>query len=493
MKVEDADWFTAGFNADVPDKEWFSGGFCESQGSLIRIGNTGQLRVVKVDYANDVITVDKTIQWEDGEGVGLHFIGEKPDVGALESETKATVVGRHVFYNNSAFDGNNAAANADDDGAIATDKTALLPGQTATFANYTSFSRGINGVMVDISELPGTPTAADFAFKTGNPDPPSAQTVLDANFDSGTDSFSYIDDTFRGTNNPAYADGTRIGSGGYSGGALRVFVGAVDNPYVTGGMSGGWSRTFNLPAEGEATLSVRYKLTQSANYDPDEYSEALVSVDGQLVGTDGDRLARITGDGNGGDPITTGWQHAQMNLGTLSAGDHTLIIGAYNNQSNFPDESTEMLIDDVRVIIVAASPSDWSDAPAPSSVTVRKGAGAEGSDRITIIWPDNAIRKQWLQVTVKSTSATGLALPDVFYFGNAIGETGNSASDATVKPTDEIGARNNPHTLGGSEGPAGIEDVYDFNRDRKVGPTDEIIARSNGTNSTTALKLITAP
>ncbi|MDY7011491.1 MAG: hypothetical protein SVV80_12185, partial [Planctomycetota bacterium] len=57
-------------------------------------------------------------------------------------------------------------------------------------------------------------------------------------------------------------------------------------------------------------------------------------------------------------------------------------------------------------------------------------------------------------------AATGLASPDVFYFGNAIGETGNSATDATVKPTDEIGARNNTRTLGGPEGPAGIEDVY---------------------------------
>ena len=39
------------------------------------------------------------------------------------------VVGRHVFYNRSAWDGNNAAANAADDNAIASDKVALLPGR----------------------------------------------------------------------------------------------------------------------------------------------------------------------------------------------------------------------------------------------------------------------------------------------------------------------------------------------------------------------------
>ena len=61
-----------------------------------------------------------------------------------------------------SFDGNDPAANAADDAAIATDKTALLPGQTATFANYTSYSRGINGIMVDIAGLPGNVTANDF-------------------------------------------------------------------------------------------------------------------------------------------------------------------------------------------------------------------------------------------------------------------------------------------------------------------------------------------
>ncbi|MCK4626951.1 MAG: hypothetical protein KAV00_16685, partial [Phycisphaerae bacterium] len=76
----------------------------------------------------------------------------------------AEPVGRHVFYNNSSFDENNPAANADDDDAIAINKTALLPGQTSAFANYTSYNRGINGIMVDIPNLPTMPeiTASDF-------------------------------------------------------------------------------------------------------------------------------------------------------------------------------------------------------------------------------------------------------------------------------------------------------------------------------------------
>ncbi len=93
-----------------------------------------------------------------------------PDLAAIPF---ASVANQFIFYNNSAFDGNNPAANIADDAAIATDKTALLPGQTATFANYTSYSRGINGLMVDMTGLLGTPSASDFVLKVGNTSDPS--------------------------------------------------------------------------------------------------------------------------------------------------------------------------------------------------------------------------------------------------------------------------------------------------------------------------------
>jgi len=80
----------------------------------------------------------------------------------------AQVVGRHVFYNNSFFDGDDPLANAADDGAIDPSKQALLPGETGTFDSYTSYTSGINGIMVDIASLSGTPTAGDFAFRMGD-------------------------------------------------------------------------------------------------------------------------------------------------------------------------------------------------------------------------------------------------------------------------------------------------------------------------------------
>jgi len=83
------------------------------------------------------------------------------------AQATSSVVGRWLFYNQCTWDGNNTAANSSDDSAIAPDKEPLFSGQRATFKNYSTFGRGINGIMVDISGLPGTPTAADFEFRVG--------------------------------------------------------------------------------------------------------------------------------------------------------------------------------------------------------------------------------------------------------------------------------------------------------------------------------------
>ena len=222
-------------------------------------------------------------------------------VGQVEG---SAVVGRYIYYNDSTFDGNDPGSGVADDGAIAPDKTALLPGGTATFSNYTSYSRGITGIMVDIAGLPGAPATADFAFSTGN--------------------------------------------------ANNVF--------------------------------------------------------------------------------------------------------------------------------------SWPSATPPSDVSVRVTQGVGGSDRVTIIWPDGAIQKEWLEITVLANATTGLLADDVFYFGNAIGESGNSAIDAIVSQVDRDGAEANPHDF---LDPALIDDVYDFNRDARVDPVDVLIAENNYTDETTALQLIT--
>jgi hypothetical protein len=88
----------------------------------------------------------------------------------------STIAGRHLFYNNSFFDGNDAALNAADNSAIATDKTAYLPGSgTANFSAVSSFTRGITGIMVDLAGggNHAAISASDFVFKVGNDNSPA--------------------------------------------------------------------------------------------------------------------------------------------------------------------------------------------------------------------------------------------------------------------------------------------------------------------------------
>ncbi|MBN1764062.1 MAG: thrombospondin type 3 repeat-containing protein [Sedimentisphaerales bacterium] len=226
------------------------------------------------------------------------------DMGAYEYITSVT--GVYVFYNNSSFDGDDPNPDTSDDGAIAIDKYPLWPGQTATCANYTSYYRGINGIMIDIAFLAGTPAESDFIFRVGND----------------------------------------------------------------------------------------------------------------------------------------------------------------------------------------SDPAGWATAPSPVDISVRPGIIFGGADRITIIWPDNAIQKQWLQVTVLANENTGLMEGYTFYFGNAIGDTCNNPTNTFVNALDTGGVRDNPKNF---LDPAAIDDLYDFNRDKNVNALDFGIARDNATNFLTALELITVP
>jgi hypothetical protein len=93
---------------------------------------------------------------------------------ALERRVHLDVTGRHLFYNNSAFDGHDPAPTFADVDAVAPDKVALLPGGgTATFANVSTYARGINGILIDFAGIPARPlTAADFEFRAGRSGPP---------------------------------------------------------------------------------------------------------------------------------------------------------------------------------------------------------------------------------------------------------------------------------------------------------------------------------
>ncbi len=220
------------------------------------------------------------------------------------STPNGSVASRLIFYNNSIWDGDSGPS-ANDDKAIATDKTALRPGQKATFANYTAYSKGINGIIIDVTPL--------------------------------------------------------------------------------------------------------------------------------------------------------------ANRGSFSAADFDLRVGNDNN------------------------PSGWSTAPAPTTISLRAGAGVGGNDRVTLIWSDTSITNKWLGVKMLVTPTSGLASADIFYFGNQIGETGNTPGDTKVTAQDLLRVRNNFAALNKS---AVVTNLFDINRDGKVTSADLLIVRAHFSTVSTSIKLL---
>ena len=109
-------------------------------------------------------------------------------------------------------------------------------------------------------------------------------------------------------------------------------------------------------------------------------------------------------------------------------------------------------------------------APAPSSVTVRKGAGVNGSDRVVLTWTDGAIRNTWLAGAMRATPATGLAVADGFTFGNLVGD---ATGDFRVNALDVSAVKRALNTA------ADLTGRLDFNRDGRVNALDLAAARGN--------------
>ena len=95
-----------------------------------------------------------------------------------------------------------------------------------------------------------------------------------------------------------------------------------------------------------------------------------------------------------------------------------------------------------------------------------------------------------MPVTVVATDDTGLIEPDVHYWGNAIGESGNDPNNALVDGIYFAGARDNPHKFINE---VAVDDMYDFKRDSFVDGVDLAIIRENTPIFLTALKLLTVP
>jgi hypothetical protein len=118
--------------------------------------------------------------------------------------------------------------------------------------------------------------------------------------------------------------------------------------------------------------------------------------------------------------------------------------------------------------------ASWSAAPAAPGIAVRRGAGATGSDRVTFTFADNAIRNTWLRVTVLANAHTGLARPDVFYFGNLAGDTG----DGNTAPF-RVNALDLARVKRALNSTSAVTGRFDLNRDGHVNALDLGVIKAN--------------
>ncbi len=121
----------------------------------------------------------------------------------------------------------------------------------------------------------------------------------------------------------------------------------------------------------------------------------------------------------------------------------------------------------------------WSTGPTPSGFSVLLGGGTGGSDRVEITWNTNDIKNKWLEVKLASGGNSGLTSPDIFFFGSAVGDSGqgNSASQITVNATDVTEQRNNISPAFGSVTP--LWNPADYDKSGVVNASDGTVSSGN--------------
>ena len=419
----------------------------------------------------------------------------------------ARVAGRHVFYNNSVYDGSNAAPNAADDGAVAPGKTALLPGAAAGFANVTGYTRGINGVMVDVELLAGTPDATDFTFLVGDGDvlnwaaapAPAAVTVRRGAGAGGSDrvTITWPDGAIRsawlmatlaanartGLAAPdVFYFGNVVGETGDAAGAPTVT--AVDLSRTRARAGGGATIDDLADHNRDGRVDVLDVVAVRANL-----SEGLLPVGTGAGGPVTVAAASVlsmrpfynNSRFDGFDPAANGADDAAVAPG--KSGRLPALESSFANVTSYSRGLNGVMIDVAQLPASGAPSADdfvfrtggvsdrnaWSMAPPPGSITVRRGAGQSGSDRISLVWPDGAIRNTWLQITVLPTADTGLSSPAIAYLGNVPG----ASSEPAVTAQDVLRTRRARSAL------VALNHPNDFNRDGRVNVLDGKVARGN--------------
>jgi hypothetical protein len=78
----------SGTQMPVEDAGYFFDGYEIVEGDLIQLKDqTSTARIISVDYDNNILTLDSSLSWYEGQGVALAYSGSAPDIGAFEYDS----------------------------------------------------------------------------------------------------------------------------------------------------------------------------------------------------------------------------------------------------------------------------------------------------------------------------------------------------------------------------------------------------------------------
>ena len=205
--------------------------------------------------------------------------------------------------------------------------------------------------------------------------------ILTASFSIDEDGFTYVSDAFATASASGYDRGDWTPHEGHHlSGGLQVALGGVNDTSVND-ISGGWQQTFTLTEDtADVRVWFRYNLAQTGYYEDTEYTQVRASFDAAALGAPcsggSTCVDELVGDGQTTTAsIRTGWQVFGADLGILAAGDHTLLLGGYNNGKTLQNESSAVVFDDV--LIASGNAPPVADAGRDRSVADTGAPGAE--------------------------------------------------------------------------------------------------------------------
>ncbi len=413
-------------------------------------------------------------------------------------------------------------------GTIFPEKTALMPGGTATFANYTSSPDGLVEISFDLAHAAPGINLSQINLTTGNDQFPEGWGVI-----VNATSLIYLPGGgIDGSNRVrlSLAPGSVVGRwlsvsvdahattglvhredfyfGNQPGDAgipdlqqTHFLVGSEDAAAVLeafsptpGSVATGNPLDFNRDGRINA---IDFATAREGKNDP---STALVRLKAPLVDFAARIVARYTGDNSS---FYDGYD-SELNAadqGGISPGLAALQNGSTANRSNLSGAVSGIttIVVDFAHSVSGIALSDfgfrvgnsenlagWLAAPVPTAWTYLEGAGVGGSNRIILGWSSGTLLNTWLEVTVRATAGTGLLDDDVFYFGSLVGETGDDDL-LTVGDGDLNGILANFTAAGETVSAAAKR--FDINRDGKVNALDYAMARGSAGNQLVRLNL----